>query len=186
MGTSIRIGAAVTAAAAALALALTGTASAATAETAAKSPAAEAHTSEAHTAAAYTAVPVAPAATTAARSTVVKLNNWTGCTLTRENWSLSHGIWTTQPPVRIYDQQQGRWASESNGFATGTEGIARFFAENCANPVLNGRIVQVHWNNPYVGSNSYDSTGTDLMFYVPQPAGGGGNNATAEFSAWGR
>ncbi|MGW4383565.1 hypothetical protein [Kitasatospora sp. NPDC004531] len=167
MGTLTRIAGTVTAAAA-LAITLTGTASAATGETSAKTTAA------------------APAALTAARSTVVKLNNWTGCTLTRENWSLSHGIWTSVPPVRIYDQQQGRWASESNGFATGTEGIARYFAENCANPVLNGRIIQVHWNNPYVGSNSYDSNGTDLMFYVPQPAGGSGNNATAEFSAWGR
>ncbi|GLW73501.1 hypothetical protein Kpho02_58000 [Kitasatospora phosalacinea] len=130
-----------------------------------------------------------PAATTsaiAARSTVVKLNNWTGCTLTREGWSLAHGIWSLEPPVRIADQQQGFWASESNGFATGTEGTVRFFSENCANPVLNGRIVQLHWNNPYVGSNSYDSNGTDLKFYVPKPSGGSGNNAVVEFSAWGR
>ncbi|MFJ1796880.1 hypothetical protein [Kitasatospora griseola] len=165
MGTCVRIAGAVTAAAA-LTLALTGTAAATTTEAAKTS--------------------AAPAVTTSARSTAVKLNNWTGCTLTRENWSPSHGIWTAVPPVRIYDQQQGRWASESNGFGTGTEGIARFFAEDCANPVLNGRIIQVHWNDPYVGSNSYDSTGTDLMFYVPQPAGGSGTNATAEFSAWGR
>ncbi|MFJ5924341.1 hypothetical protein ACIQF6_17250 [Kitasatospora sp. NPDC092948] len=120
------------------------------------------------------------------RSTVVRLNNWTGCTLTRENRSLSHGIWTSRPPARIYDQQQGSRASGSSGFATGTEGIARFFAENRASPVLNGRIIQVHRDNPYLGSHSYDSTGTDLMFYVPQPAGGSGNQATAEFSAWRR
>ncbi|MFD8478226.1 hypothetical protein [Kitasatospora sp. NPDC059673] len=169
MGTYARIAGAF-AAAAALTVALTGTASAAT-------------TTEATTAKSPTA---APALTTAARSTAVKLNNWTGCTLTRENWWLSHGIWTTQPPIHIYNQQQGSWASESNGFATGTEGYARFYSENCANPVLNGRIIQVHWDNPYVGSNSYDSNGTDLMFYVPQPAGGGGNNAVVEFSAWGR
>ncbi|MGX4734984.1 hypothetical protein ACI1MP_00490 [Kitasatospora griseola] len=166
MGTYVRIAGAVTAAAA-LALALTGTASAATTTT---------ETAKAS---------AAPAVTTAARSTAVKLNNWTGCTLTRENWWLSHGIWTFDPPVHIYNGQQGSWASESNGFATGTEGYARFFAENCANPVLNSRSIQVHWNNPYVGSNSYDSNGTDVKFYVPQPAGGGGNNATAEFSAWG-
>ncbi|MFD8598334.1 aegerolysin family protein [Kitasatospora sp. NPDC059646] len=166
MGTRIRLAGALTAAAA-LALTLTGTASAATAG----APTAEA---------------AKPALASAARSTTVKLNNWTGCTLTRENWWLSHGIWTYEPPVHIYDGQQGSWASESNGFATGTEGYARFYADNCANPLLNSRIIQVHWNNPYVGSNSYDSSGTDLKFYVPQPAGGSGNNATAEFSAWGR
>ncbi|MFD0275462.1 aegerolysin family protein [Kitasatospora sp. NPDC127111] len=124
------------------------------------------------------------AATSAARSTVVKLNNWTGCTLTRESWELSHGIWTSEPPVRIYDQQRGSWSSESNGFATGTEGYAQFYAENCANPVLNGRLVRVHWNNPYVGSNSYDWAGSDLKFHLNK-AGGSGNNATVEFSVWG-
>ncbi|MFD4656232.1 hypothetical protein ACFWP2_11450 [Kitasatospora sp. NPDC058444] len=170
MGTYARITGTVTAAAAAaLTLALAGAASAAPV-----------------TATAGTKTVAAPAVTAAARSTAVKLNNWTGCTLTRENWWLDHGIWTSEPPVHIYDKQQGQWSSESNGFATGTEGHARFFSENCADPVLNGRIVQVHWNNPYVGSNSYDSSFTDLKFYVPQPAGGGGNNATAEFSAWSR
>ncbi|MEU1289755.1 hypothetical protein [Kitasatospora sp. NPDC005856] len=169
MGTYARITGTVTAAAA-LTLALAGAASAA--------PATATATAEKKAA--------APALATAARSTVVKLNNWTGCTLTRENWWLDHGIWTSEPPVRIYANQQGQWSSESNGFATGTEGHARFFSENCADPVLNGRILQVHWNNPYVGSNTYDSSFTDLKFYVPQPAGGGGNNTTAEFSAWAR
>ncbi|GAA2830669.1 aegerolysin family protein [Kitasatospora sp. CM 4170] len=120
----------------------------------------------------------------AARSTVVYLNNWTGCTLTRESWELSHGIWTLLPPVRIYDQKQGFWSSESNGFATGTEGFAQFYSENCANPLLNGRLVRVHWNNPYVGSNSYDWAGSDLKFHLSK-AGGSGNNAVVEFSAWG-
>ncbi|PBC79251.1 aegerolysin [Streptomyces sp. TLI_235] len=127
----------------------------------------------------------APALASAARSVNVTFNNWTGCTLTREEWGLSHGIWTQEPPVRIYDQGIGTWASESNGFATGTEGSARFFSENCANPVLNGRLVRVHWNDPYAGSNSYDSSGTDLKFYVSR-SGGSGNNASVQFSAWGR
>ncbi|MFF8768564.1 aegerolysin family protein [Kitasatospora sp. NPDC015120] len=123
-------------------------------------------------------------ATTAARSTTVRLSNWTGCTLTRESWELSHGIWSHEPPERIADQQRGSWSSESEGFATGTEGFAQFYAENCANPVLNGRLVRVHWNNPYVGSNSYDWAGSDLKFHVSK-AGGAGNNATVDFSAWG-
>ncbi|MFE2110324.1 Crystal protein ET79, partial [Kitasatospora sp. NPDC059463] len=70
------------------------------------------------------------AAATAARSTTVRLSNWTGCTLTRESWELSHGIWSHEPPERIADQQRGSWSSESNGFATGTEGFAQFYAEN--------------------------------------------------------
>ncbi|MER7704665.1 aegerolysin family protein [Kitasatospora sp. NPDC097605] len=129
-------------------------------------------------------VQAAAATATAARSTTVRLSNWTGCTLTRESWELSHGIWSHEPPERIADQQRGSWSSESNGFATGTEGFAQFFAENCANPVLNGRLVRVHWNNPYVGSNSYDAAGSDLKFHVSK-AGGSGNNATVDFSVWG-
>ncbi|MFF2349778.1 aegerolysin family protein [Kitasatospora sp. NPDC058115] len=124
------------------------------------------------------------AAATAARSTTVRLSNWTGCTLTRESWELSHGIWSHEPPERIADQQRGSWSSESNGFATGTEGFAQFYAENCANPALDGRLVRVHWNNPYVGSNSYDWAGSDLKFHVSK-AGGSGNNATVDFSVWG-
>ncbi|MCU7824227.1 aegerolysin family protein [Kitasatospora sp. DSM 101779] len=175
MGTARRIGAAALALAAAGALSLGAAGTAAAAETAKTAK----ETKGANGAAA------APALASAARSVDVTFSNWTGCTLTREEWGLSHGIWTAQPPVRIYDQGTGSWASESNGFATGTEGYARFFSENCANPVLNGRLVRVHWNDPYVGSNSYDSSGTDLKFYVSR-SGGSGNNASVQFSAWGR
>ncbi|WP_030263691.1 hypothetical protein [Streptomyces sp. NRRL B-24484] len=105
--------------------------------------------------------------------------------LTHGERGLGRGVWTAQPPVRIYDQGTGGWSSESNAFATGTEGYARFFPENRANPVLNGRLVRVHRNDPYVGSNSYDSTGTDLKFYVSK-SGGSGNNASVQFSARGR
>ncbi|MEV7176355.1 hypothetical protein [Kitasatospora sp. NPDC093679] len=171
MGTARRIGTAALALAAAGALSLGAAGSASAADTARTAKGAKAAE--------------APALASAARSVNVSFSNWTGCTLTREEWGLSHGIWTAQPPVRIYDQGTGSWASESNGFATGTEGYARFFSENCADPVLNGRLVRVHWNDPYAGSNSYDSSGTDLKFYVSR-SGGSGNNASVRFSAWGR
>ncbi|MGW3076425.1 MULTISPECIES: hypothetical protein [unclassified Kitasatospora] len=112
----------------------------------------------------------------AARSTEVLVVNWTGCELRLQNNWLDHGIWTTAPDPIISDGKTGRWQSESNGFMTGTEGHVIYDAANCGNPGLNGKRVQLHWNNPYVGSNGYDTAGSDPMFGFAQ-SGGSGNNA---------
>ncbi|MFJ7907296.1 aegerolysin family protein [Kitasatospora sp. NPDC096204] len=120
----------------------------------------------------------------AARSTEVLVVNWTGCELRLQNNWLDHGIWTKAPDPVITDGSTARWQSESNGFMTGTEGHVIYDAANCGNPGLNGKRVQLHWNNPYVGSNGYDTAGSDPKFGFAQ-SGGSGNNAAVYWTVRG-
>ncbi len=112
----------------------------------------------------------------AARSTHVFLANLTRCDLVLVTARLDHGEWTVRPPHRIALGDEGNWESESNGFATGTEGEADYFTQSCRDPGLNGKRVHFHWDNPFVGSNSYDTAGTDGAFH-PHIVGGDGNHA---------
>ncbi|MFJ3220147.1 aegerolysin family protein [Kitasatospora sp. NPDC086801] len=114
----------------------------------------------------------------AARSTQISVINWTGCELRLQQAWLDHGIWSDGlAPVGVMsDGASGRWQSESNGFLTGTEGHVIYDAENCKSAAYNGKRVQLHWNNPYGGSNSYDSAGSDPLFRFAS-SGGSGNNA---------
>ncbi|WP_330334629.1 hypothetical protein OHS33_35935 [Streptomyces sp. NBC_00536] len=127
----------------------------------------------------------APASTQAARSTTIHLHNGTGCTLYRGDYSLAHGIWSQgqEPPQSLGNTGDATFQSESNGFATGTEGTVRFTAYDCEDSWRNGRSVVLHWANPYTGSNSYDENGTDSTFRWTRQ-GGGGNNADVFWSAW--
>jgi hypothetical protein len=112
----------------------------------------------------------------AARSVEVFLGNLTRCDLLLVTARLDHGEWTTRPPGLILLGDEGRWESESNGVATGTEGEADYFTQACRNPALNNKRLHFHWNNPFVGSNSYDTAGTDGAFHS-RIVGGGGNHA---------
>jgi hypothetical protein len=123
-----------------------------------------------------------PAAQAAVRSTTVLLINSTGCDLNLAGYALAHGIWTMEPPQYIDPGTQVSWASESNGFMTGTEGYARFTTSDCANPALRRKVVRVHWANPFLGSSSYDSAETDPAFTVPYN-GGTGNKTSVTFTA---
>ncbi|MBB4893226.1 hypothetical protein FHS39_002257 [Streptomyces olivoverticillatus] len=118
----------------------------------------------------------APAGALAARSTQVQFHNGTGCTLTRADYGLAHGIWSQEPPAVVYNTGDVSWQSESNGFMTGTEGSITFTTSNCEEGWRNGRAIRFHWDNPFAGSNGYDTNGTDGAFRnVIQ--GGGGDNA---------
>jgi|GEM_PF-1737928 len=115
----------------------------------------------------------------AARSTHVTLTNRTRKNLTRTEDSLEHGIWTDRPPLLIGDR--GEWESESDGFLTGTEGRVTYGIDG-------GGEVRLHWDNPFVGSNSYHQSvapqaspdGIGGGFSVVH-RGGDGDNATVEF-----
>lgn len=124
------------------------------------------------------------AAQAAARSTWVTLVNQTGCDLTLTgDYGLDHGEWTREPPAAPGYIRAGSWASwgsESNGFLTGTEGHAQFATSECR--PLSHRVITIHWDNPYIGANSYDYGGTDPAFWVPH-SGGSGNNANVTFYA---
>ena len=85
------------------------------------------------------------------KSTHVILVNSAGEQFNKQSASLDHGIWTQQPPDVIPAGSIGEWQSESNGFATGTEGTAKYTVSGDG-----GRVVSIHWNNPFVGGNGYD------------------------------
>lgn len=89
----------------------------------------------------------------AARSTHVTLENKAGrFNLRLKNAGLDDGVWKIQPPQIIGDR--GEWESESDGFLTGTEGRVAYALEDVDGNHLGD--LALHWNNPFVGSNSYD------------------------------
>lgn len=114
----------------------------------------------------------APKIVAAARSTDVTLNNRTATTFQRNYAKLDGGIWNNLPPETVEVGQTGKWGSESNGFATGTEGTASY-------QLATGEV-RIHWNNPYSGGNSYSC---DVPYgYTCTRDGGGGNNAHVTFT----
>jgi hypothetical protein len=135
---------------------------------------------------------------TAARSVVVKLINNTGCTLiVRQAWVFS-GEWIPGGELNYWGGEQISYkpypntltfGSESGGFMTGTDGHAYFGYDRCTPYVgdygqwINPQpaVLKLHWDNPYVGSNVYSSSGTDPLFHVIR-SGGSGNNATVTFT----
>ncbi|WP_031079680.1 aegerolysin family protein [Streptomyces sp. NRRL S-118] len=114
-----------------------------------------------------------PPAAQAARSTKVEFDNRTASGMQRIQSELQHGCWTTLVPEYISGHQLRSWESESCGMMTGTEGRASFSVP--------GGEVAIHWNNPYVGSNTYHCTAPSGYRCVKDSSTGGGNNATVRF-----
>lgn len=107
----------------------------------------------------------------AARSTRVTIHNETQQVLTHLSDSLDHGEWTDplSPPASIPPGAVVWWQSESDGIATGTEGRAAYRIDD------NQHQFDVHWDNPYVGTNFYEQgISGPYGFYFE---GGKGNNA---------
>ncbi|MCO6011230.1 aegerolysin family protein [Actinoallomurus purpureus] len=116
-----------------------------------------------------------------ARSVEVFLNNLARCDLLLVTARLDHGEWEVRPPQLILLGDQGRWESVSHGIGTGTEGEADYFTQSCRNPAHNNKRIHFHWDNPFFGSNSYDSAGTDGAFRS-NIVGGSGNHAGVSVS----
>ncbi|MFH8409250.1 Crystal protein ET79 [Streptomyces sp. NPDC018019] len=112
---------------------------------------------------------------TPVRSTQVKVVNETGTLLVRSGAGLSHGIWSGNnlPPSLIKPGERASWKSESEGFATGTEGWVEYLMSG-------GSKVILRWNNPFAGSNSYSCEAPPG--HSCARSGGGGNNATVVFT----
>lgn len=107
----------------------------------------------------------------AARSTHVTLVNLTDRYWTFGEASLRSGTWSSSLPRWIGPYSEGRWQSESNGAMTGTEGRAVYATEHGP--------VEVHWSNPFVGSNTYSCRVPSG--YSCERTGGSGNNASVTF-----
>lgn len=112
----------------------------------------------------------------AARSTQVTLNNTTSIELVRNHVNLDHGEWTNSelPPETIKPRSQGAWQSESNGSTTGTEGTVAY-------DFVGGGQLQIHWDNPFSGSNSYSTNQPD-GYQLSHDDDGKGDNASTTFT----
>ncbi|MFD5815794.1 aegerolysin family protein [Streptomyces sp. NPDC127038] len=109
-----------------------------------------------------------PRSASAARSTHVTLQNRTPNEMLRTSSSLVHGTWSENllPPDHVYPMSNAIWQSESNGFATGTQGTAVY-------NMLNVGTVTVSWDQ-YVCSPPDG--------YSCRQDGGGGDNAAVTFT----
>ncbi|MEV0413186.1 Crystal protein ET79 [Streptomyces sp. NPDC050448] len=128
------------------------------------------------------AAPVAgpsPVAASSARSTDVVFSNSTSQQLTRVSSSLPHGCWNNDalPPDYIAKGITTSWGSRSCGMLTGTEGYTTYRV------TATGQQIKIHWNNPYTGSNSYGCEAP--TGYACTRTGGGGDNATVNFTLTG-
>jgi hypothetical protein len=108
----------------------------------------------------------------AARSARVTVHNSTQFRLTTARTQVLHGVWTTKPPTSIDPNADATFASESNGFLTGTEGRTTFTSAA-------GQF-DIHWDNPFSGSNSYDGHAPDD--FAVTVVGGSGAHANVTFS----
>jgi hypothetical protein len=118
----------------------------------------------------------------ASRSVKCTLFNNSPYTLQLKQSELKHGIWsqgvggTQTPTPTISAAAIGTWASESNGFMTGTEGWALF-------EVLgDGSMFEVSWDNPFIGKNSYTQTRRPKVAQSGTPSGTFEDNATVTFT----
>ena len=108
-----------------------------------------------------------------ARSVAVTFHNETDSALVLNGTSIPHGIWTVFPPARIKKDETVQFSSESDGVATGTEASATYQLEFLA------ATVNLYWDNPFVGSNTYRGTTSDKIWHkVISEGNGDGNNAS--------
>jgi len=119
---------------------------------------------------------------------VTLVNNTQNTMLIKVGEDLAHGEWRIEPPDNIGPGSQVTWESQSNGFLTGTEGWVRYYpvdanSDNVAipSPVPDSDTIYVYWDNPFVGSNSYNTTATD-PYQVTQQGDGHGDNTDVGFT----
>jgi hypothetical protein len=128
----------------------------------------------------------------AARSVDMTLFNETRNTLLiKVSSNLDHGIFGREPPDKIGPQTAWNWSAESSGFMTGTEGWVRYFpvpagSDNIGipSPVPDGETVYLYWDNPYGGSNSYQSAAPS-PYVANQLGDGSGDNAQIKWELTG-
>ncbi len=109
----------------------------------------------------------------AERSTKLNFKNSLQFTFIREEHDLSHGIWKNSPPSKI--DGSASWESESDGYMTGTEGYVKY--SMVPNIIL--EHLYLKWDNPYLGSNSYNSS-CDANYEIIN-FNARGDNATVNF-----
>ncbi|WP_327088711.1 aegerolysin family protein [Nonomuraea sp. NBC_01738] len=107
----------------------------------------------------------------AARSVSVTFTNTTGAILGKNFETLDHGVWTDdiEPPQTVMPGETVTWETESSGFMTGTEGRVQYRVGD------GGPIIELHWDNPFSGTNTFDEVCVPNMALLR--TGGDGENA---------
>ncbi|MEH2178645.1 aegerolysin family protein [Nostoc sp.] len=104
----------------------------------------------------------------AARSFTITIDNLTGLPWHRIGLGLDHGEWSNNggsvPPENIpgasfdvfghLSYTPVTFGNESDGFATGAQGFVDY--QNAL-----GSILHIAWDNPYIGSNSFDANASN-------------------------
>lgn len=96
---------------------------------------------------------------------------------------LNHGEWNEQPPSVITSKDQPEngwsWSSVSDGFLTGTQGWVRYYPARLSgpgstvpSPVPDAETIYIEWDNPFVGSDSYQATAPPPYVLAPIPGFG--------------
>ena len=123
----------------------------------------------------------------AARSFFVSIKNFTGKTWDRGDVRLPHGMWTepngfpSEHIAKAHFDDAGDlvpgedwFESESDGFATGTEGFVEYTAQGTAG------TLRIHFNNPFVGGNEFTANGPNQFTYGWGDPGGSNANITLQ------
>ncbi len=122
------------------------------------------------------AAALSTSALSASRSVVVNFHNETDSTLTLTSSGFSasgYGEWVTKPPQIVRAHASAKWKSQSSKTLKGVGGSVTYMMSGHGS-------VRLAWDNPFVGSNSYDFTTPD-GFTVKQSAGKG-NDATVDMT----
>jgi hypothetical protein len=113
----------------------------------------------------------------AARSVTINFDNTTDVALVFAKSHLDHGIWGAHPPQRIEAGASVSWEAESSGVATGTEGYVDFSLEL---GLGSSGTVHIYFDNPFVGSNSYDQS-APAAYALNRVGDGSGDDSTAHW-----
>lgn len=98
----------------------------------------------------------------ASRTTGVTFINNLNLKLRLTSKSILHGEYLTKPPDVIEPGKTVKWQTASYGIFTGVEGHAVYeFTHNERNCEIN-----IHWDNPYVGKNSYSCKVNDSNYQI--------------------
>ncbi|KAI1174437.1 hypothetical protein F4777DRAFT_384728 [Nemania sp. FL0916] len=109
------------------------------------------------------------------RSVAVALRNQTNEELVWEDSGMDHGKRAKLAPDEIAPHSVGYWALESDGWKTGVEGWIEFKVGS------GGPTLELKYDNPYIGSNSYGQS-VDSNRYKVERSGGDGNNCKVIFT----
>jgi len=113
-----------------------------------------------------------------ARSTQININNTTNDLLVLTGSNLDHGVWDGGPVTEVTPGQNccvGQ--NDSDGMMAGDQGSMQYTVIGISNsvPCVLGQV-NISWDNPYAGDNSYSCSAPQGMSI--SYSGGTGDNAS--------